>query len=222
MNPNCFSITIFHDHSVSRTYHHQDYTYHHQDYSPTADLLLSPTTISSVPPYLSYHLTFYSSSIQAFNQFQSTMQSHLTLFSISPWFQSPAEPSESLLIITLTYLSSPLIMPTIRFIQGVNMQEPGGCGAFGNDTYSQLAMVSTGNQLHLWIFLNSCSASKRRNLKSVLASISVSGVVVTFHDVGMYSTSGKSTMYIYLFINKYRLIEFSIWRSFSGSALARN
>ena len=35
--------------------------------------------------------------------FQSTaeLQSHLSLFSLSPWFQSTAEPSESFLIITL-------------------------------------------------------------------------------------------------------------------------
>jgi len=80
------------------------------------------------------------------------------------------------------------------------MRKPGGCGAFGNDTYSQLAiMVATGNQLHLWIFLYGYSASKRRNLKSVLASIGVSAVVA-IHEVGMYSTSDKSTMYIYLYL----------------------
>ena len=87
-------------------------------------------------------------------QHSHLLQSNLSLCSSSPWFQFTAEPSESLLIITLTLESSPLIMPTISFIQGGNMRKPGGCGAFGNDTYSQLAiMVATGNQLHLWIFL---------------------------------------------------------------------
>ena len=174
-------------------------------------------------PFRVYHLLYHLTMHHLFNQiyyppifFYSNLQeSFLSFFSLSFWFQSTAEPSESLLITTLTLESSPLIMPTIRFIQAVTHSAM-------THTVSQLSWYrshwesgrnSTYESFYGW------SASKRRNLKSVLASIGVSGVVA-FHEVGMYSTSGKSTMYIYF--KKNPLIEVSIWRSFSGSALARN
>ena len=105
------SITISHYHSVRSAHRHQDY-------SPIADLSLAPTTILSLPPFISPYDA-------------SSIQPNLLPANI-PTIQSTAEPSGSLLIITLI---------TIRFIQVVIMQKPGRCGAFDNDTYSQLALM---------------------------------------------------------------------------------
>ncbi len=72
--------------------------------------------------HLSYHLTMHHLFNQIYYppifQHSNLLQSNLSICSSSPWFQFTAEPSESLLIITLTLESSPLIMPTYQVFTG--------------------------------------------------------------------------------------------------------
>jgi hypothetical protein len=90
-------------------------------------------------------------------------------------------------------------MPTIKFTQEVNMQVPGGCGALGNDTSSQLAIIlATAFSMGInstYIFYSGCSKSKRRNLKSVSTSIPISatnGIDFVKHLLGSTSIKVQS------------------------------